>query len=156
MLALKSHYVSIGQTHCIRIQGHLKYYPQVWSYWDVVAGDLRLDPHLARAHRLPLQLLHRPRPRSHKTGSSPKLVWIIVCHRLGSRAASCCCTWVSATASWPSSSSSSHRPPSSQDPLLLASLSVRWASASEDQNDYSLLFNLCRCMVSSCTWRTHW
>ena len=41
---------------------------------DVVAGDLRLDPHLARAHRLSLQLLHRPRPRSHKTGPSPKFV----------------------------------------------------------------------------------
>ena len=72
MLALKSHYVSIGQTHCIGIQDEESVI--LAHDRDVVAGDLRLDPHLARAHRLPLQLLHRPRPRSHKTGSSPSKI----------------------------------------------------------------------------------
>ena len=74
MLALNSHYASIGQTHCIGIQDEKNIIHKCDLDRDVVAGDLRLDPHLARAHRLPLQLLHRPRPRSHKTGPSPKLV----------------------------------------------------------------------------------
>ena len=74
MLALNSHYASIGQTHCIGIQDEENIIHKCDLDRDVVAGDLRLDPHLARAHRLPLQLLHRPRPRSHKTGSSPSKI----------------------------------------------------------------------------------
>ena len=167
MLALKSHYVSIGQTHCIGIQDEENIIHKCDLDRDVVAGDLRLDPHLARAHRLSLQLLHRPRPRSHKTGPSPKLVFIPSQKKLTTNLFESLFS-TDLEAEQPPAAAPGSQQQHLDHPLPLHLLALHlhripccwhhclsgghWNGLNQKiKNDYSLLFNLCRCMVSSCT-----